>query len=405
MPRFAPFAALRYRTPDLSSLICPPYDVISPSDQRALEGADVHNAVRLELPRDEDGVDRYRLAARRLAEWQADGVLAADAQAAFYVYRMGFVDRGGVRRHTTGVLGALGLERPGEGGVLPHEQTTPKAKTDRLELLEATNVNLSPVWGLSLASGLTSLLAPAAEPDARAVAPDGVVHELWVRSASDDLGAAVGAAIGAAPVIIADGHHRYEVALAFAAAHPDQVGAGAVLAFVVELAEDQLSVGAIHRLVSGLPEGFDLGEALSEWFEPVGAIALDATVEARMVEAEALALIERAAPGSRSGPASLQATLLRPRPATVAGAEENLDASRLAVALAALPAHSVAYQHGWDLVADAVSAGEAQAGVLLRPVTVAQIAEVARTGRRMPPKTTFFTPKPATGLVFRPLGG
>jgi uncharacterized protein (DUF1015 family) len=331
--------------------------------------------------------------------------LAADAQAAFYVYRMGFVNRGGVRRHTTGVLGALGLERPGEGGVLPHEQTTPKAKTDRLELLEATNVNLSPVWGLSLASGLTSLLAPAAEPDARAVAPDGVVHELWVRSASDDLGAAVGAAIGAAPVIIADGHHRYEVALAFAAAHPDQVGAGAVLAFVVELAEDQLSVRAIHRLVSGLPEGFDLGEALSEWFEPVGAIALDATVEARMVEAEALALIERAAPGSRSGPASLQATLLRPRPATVAGAEENLDASRLAVALAALPAHSVAYQHGWDLVADAVSAGEAQAGVLLRPVTVAQIAEVARTGRRMPPKTTFFTPKPATGLVFRPLGG
>ena len=81
----------------------------------------------------------------------------------------------------------------------------------------------------------------------------------------------------------------------------------------------------------------------------------------------------------------------------------DLDSSRLDVALAELPGTDVRYQHGWDNVVAAVAAGDAQAGVFLRPATVAQIAEVAERRERMPPKTTFFTPKPATGMVFRSL--
>jgi hypothetical protein len=96
--------------------------------------------------------------------------------------------------------------------------------------------------------------------------------------------------------------------------------------------------------------------------------------------------------------------LLEPDPATVAAETHDLDSSRLDVALAALPPHQLTYQHGWDMATAAVAKGEADAAVLLRPATVAQIAEVGRARERMPPKTTFFWPKPRTGMVFREVG-
>jgi hypothetical protein len=97
-----------------------------------------------------------------------------------------------------------------------------------------------------------------------------------------------------------------------------------------------------------------------------------------------------------------RATFLRPDPAAFAGIAD-LDSARLAHALRLLPPHTVTYQHGVDLVAKAVAGGDAQAGVLLRPATVAQIAANAHAGERMPPKTTFFHPKPKTGIVLRDL--
>jgi hypothetical protein len=164
------------------------------------------------------------------------------------------------------------------------------------------------------------------------------------------------------------------------------------MTFVVELRADQLTVAAIHRLLAGLPADFDVAGALAKWFEPVGAAAVDSQTATAMVEAGALGLL--------TGDAS-RALLLRPLPATVAAAQKDLDSSRLDVALAGLPPHDVTFQHGVENAAAAVKGKEAQAAFLLRPATVEQIAEVAHARDRMPPKTTFFTPKPATGLVFR----
>ena len=391
MPRFEPFPGIRYATADgdLSAVVAPPYDVISPEDQARLEDTSEHNSVRLELPRDEAARDRYRAASARLAEWLDDSVLVRD-EPSFYVYRMRYPDEAGQLRHTLGVIGALGLEPPGEGDVLPHERTTPKALDDRLELVRATRTNLSPVWGLSMASGLSARLEPDGPPLVTAVDEDGIGHDLWKVSDPDAI-SAIEALVAYAPVVIADGHHRYQTGLAYEV----EGGDGLIMAYIVELAEDELSVRAIHRLINGLPAGFDFVDAFSRWFELTPTGPVDPSIGSRMLDAGALALV------TRDG-----VSLMRPLPAVADAAEADLDSSRLDVALAdaAFAGHELTFQHGWDLAAAAVDKGEAAAAVLLRPATVAQIAETGRGGGRMPPKTTFFWPKPRTGLVFREVG-
>jgi uncharacterized protein (DUF1015 family) len=396
-PGFRPFLGVRY-DPDRfgpEAVTAPPYDVLSEDDRAALMALDPHNAVRIDLPREEVGVDAYEVAATLWQQWLDDGVLVIDDEPSMYVYRMGFRDESGTAHQTTGVIGALTLSRPGEGGILPHEHTTPKAKSDRLDLLRATHANLSAIWGLSPVAGLTQLCERTGPPDWAWTDDDGVHHRLWqVREAG--VIEAISAAVSSAPVLIADGHHRFETSLAYRDERREVDGPGgnydATLAYVVELAEEQLTVLPIHRLIAGLPEGVDLAAALEPWFDVFETPAADdASLPARMVDAGALCLVT--AEGR---------WLLRPRPEAMTEARD-LDSSRLDVALAGLPEHELTYQHGVSHVVDAVTSGRAQAGVLLRPATVGQITQIAHGGERMPPKTTFFHPKPKTGMVFRSL--
>jgi uncharacterized protein (DUF1015 family) len=393
--RFDPFPAIRYDLDrnDLSRVLAPPYDVIDATQRAELAGRDEHNAVRIDLPDEAEGDGRYATSRDLLQAWLADGTLVVDPGPTFTVYRMTTTDEAGVERRTTGVLGALELSPPGTD-ILPHEHTTKKAKSDRLDLLRSTRSNLSAIWGLSLAKGLTDLLPVDHEPLADRVDEDGVRHTVW-RIDDPATNAAISAAVAEHPVVIADGHHRYETSLAYKAereaAADDAAGASATLAYVVELVEDELTVHAIHRLISGLPEGFDLLAALAPWFEDVGPPPEGTSITTALVDQGCIAIVH--AHGER---------LLRPRPDALADARD-LDTSRLDVALASLPDHDLRFQQGVANVRRAVERGEAQAGVLLRPATVAQIEATAHGGERMPPKTTFFHPKPKTGLVFRSL--
>ena len=399
MPRFEPFPGLRYSPSHISALddvVCPPYDVISDADRAALDARSPSNVVRLELPHEEGVGDRYQRARELLDSWRDGGVLHRDSEPGFYGYRMTFKNPVGEPSQTLGVIGALGLEAPGDG-ILPHEETTPKAKTDRLELLRATRANLSPIWGLSPGTGLSACLTPPAHPVEHATDEDGVLHEVWPIRDPGEV-AAIRAAVESAPVLIADGHHRFETALNYRREQRDE-GASpgddeAVMALVVELTEEQLTVQAIHRLIMGLPPDFDLPGALEDWFDVTPAEPVDRTILARMEEAGALAVIT-----------PRQAYLARPREKVIEAATHDLDSSRLDVALAGLPSHQLVYQHGWDHCAAAVVSGAASAAVLLRPATVEQIAAISRGGVRMPPKTTFFWPKPRTGMVIRELLG
>jgi uncharacterized protein (DUF1015 family) len=164
------------------------------------------------------------------------------------------------------------------------------------------------------------------------------------------------------------------------------------MALVVELAADQLTVGAIHRTISGLPPDFDVVEAFSSWFDVVRAGTADGRTFSALAESHSLALI-----------AGGNAYLLLPHAETFTAAGNDLDSSLVAVALSHIPPHDVAHRHSVGEAIDALRDGTAQAALLLRPVTVEQISEWAGARRRMPPKTTYFSPKPRTGMVFRSL--
>ncbi len=398
VPRFEPFQGLRYRpeVARLAQVIAPPYDVISASERAHLASRHRANAVLVELPEADlsAGRDRYAVAADLFARWQAKGILLADPGRSLYPYRM--TDPSG--RATTGVIGALGLADPGEeSDILPHEQTLPKPKSDRLDLLRATRANLSPIWGLSMAAGVTATFDPTDDdPVADVYDDDGVRHQLWVLSDADTV-AAVGAAVATAPVVLADGHHRYETARAYQAERR-QANGGApgsydlVMALVVELSEDQLTVGAIHRTISGLPDDFDLVGALAPWFDVVRAGAADDRTLGALAGSSSLTLVTGG-----------QAYLLLAHAEVQEQEGNDLDSNLIATVLATLPPHEVMHRHSVAEAMEALRDGEGQAAFLLRPVTVKQIDEWANERRRMPPKTTFFSPKPRTGMVFRSL--
>jgi uncharacterized protein (DUF1015 family) len=400
VPRFLPFPGLRYREElaPIARVIAPPYDVVDDLERADLAARSPYNAIHVELPLEDTAGSkgRYEHAAELFSRWQADGALGLDGTASFYVYRMRFNDEHGEPHTSTGVIGALEIDAAGAGTVLPHEQTTPKPKGDRLDLLRATGRNTSPIWGLSLAAGLSALCSAAAEArePVHASDDDGIVHELY-RIDEPSVVTEIQRLVASTPVVIADGHHRYETASFYRAEQREQTNDAAgdydlVMALIVELTPDELFVQAIHRLISGLPADFDLITAFREFFEVVPAPDDAAELGRSLVEREALGLL------TASGN-----FYLRPRPVVYERALADLDSSRLDVALAALPPHDLVYQHGTMIAAGAVASGAAQAAILLRPATVAQIAETAHSGKRMPPKTTFFYPKPRTGMVYR----
>ena len=392
MPRFEPFAGVRYDQSrvEIAKVMSPPYDVVGPEQRSVLAARHSANAIVVELPEPDprSGADRYVGAAARLAEWRADGVLMADPDNVFYAYRMTDID-GSI---TLGVLGVLGLDETSAAQILPHEETLPKAKSDRLELLAATRVNLSPIWGLSMASGLTPLLAIDAPPVAAGVDDDGVRHELWLIDDAVTI-AAIAGVIGSAPVVVADGHHRLATASTYlAGAGAGTPGADGILALVVELAEDTLSVGPIHRLLSGMPDGLDLVDTFDSWFDVARAGDCTDRTTAALGESSALALVM-----------SSGCWLLTPRDGTAEAAGSDLMSSMVALVVAELPDHDLAFANSWQDAVAAVQSEEAQAAVLLPPVAVDQIDAWAHARRRMPPKSTFFHPKPRTGMVFRAL--
>lgn len=428
MTTLAPFRALRYAdgAGDPADLLAPPYDVIDAEQARRLRARSPFNAVRLVLPEGE-APGCYELAAQRLRDWTADGLLVRDDEPSLWVYGQTF-RHGGRELTRHGVFGALRLSEFDEGEIVPHERTHRGPKEDRLALMRATRAQLSPVFLIAddPAGRLPALVdrATRGRPALDAVTPDGLRHRLW-RVVEGPLAENIRDAAGdGGPLLIADGHHRYETALGMARGTPEGHPARRTLACVVGASDPGLVCLPTHRALSRPPEdGWRsfLEEAVEvrELDLPEGPAAPDAEdgvggAPARAADAAAEADAMVVVPGGGSGGAG-GAWLLRPRAGDGAGGDLSGGVP------APVAFDRLVLRRGWGIGPDPAvergllgyhrgpgdalrAAGPGGAAFLLPPPDVEAIREAAERGERLPPKSTYFWPKLPSGLLFRPLG-
>ena len=411
MPNLRPFRGIRYAGDQIGDKVCPPYDVISPEEQARLYERHEHNAIRLELARPEEGEgDVYAHVGRLFSSWLASGVLTQEPDDALYVYRQDFSTPDARRHRVAGVLGALELEEFGtDSGVLPHERTMAGPKKDRLALMRACPVNISPIYAIYRGGGG---LAPYLEslenrpPQARFQDESGILHRLWVVTAPAER-EMLSAAVAPGPLVIADGHHRYETALAF---HREQEAQGvpgdhgALLCFCVDADAEDLVVLPYNRavktdvpratVVERLTSRFDadtLGdgdvyEALEKEAadHPLAFTFGDEVYLARVSDADVVAVTGERHPAWRSlDVVALHEVVL---PELLGGSDPGLKFSR-----------------DPDEITRLVRAGAFDFGVLLKALRAAEVVDVATSGERMPQKASYFWPKAITGLVFHSL--
>lgn len=389
MPRVAPFIALRYDTAvagPLDLVTAPPYDVISASRRRSLLEASPFSIVHLDLAEgSEDPGDpesRYARAGQLLEAWESEGALVRTPEPVYFAYEMAF-DHMGVSRAVRGVLVALELE-PWGANVIPHERTMPGPLQDRLRLLRATQTHLSPVYG-TIAGPCPPLAevlhATALTPPVEETRDDqGVRHRLWPLPSHLD----VAGWLREEPLLIADGHHRYTTALRYRTERDAAQGSGPwdrVFALIVDAAAEHLPVLPFHRLQTAgsvrpsgerVPDLDSLQSTISDELPSVGLVSVgEGGLEFRVVRL-------RGAP-----------------PAVRTLHEEILDVRT--------PEGSLRFVHDATLASSAVEDGEALAAWILPATTPERIREVIERGERLPQKSTYFWPKPRTGMVMMPV--
>jgi uncharacterized protein (DUF1015 family) len=415
-----PFRGVRYardRVTGLAEVTSPPYDVIARDIADQLFAADPHNVVRLILPRHTPGHQGnvYDDAARTLTGWLGDGILIPDPAPALYVYEQALPGGTVMQR---GLIGAVRLRPPEAGVIRPHEDVAPGPVEGRLQLMEATQANLEPIFLLydgSARGASTRLVAETADlrpPLAEAVTGDGIRHRVWAIDDPAEL-AAIAADLASRDALIADGHHRYAAYLKLQA-HRRAAGAGAGpwdygLALLVDASSYPPDIGAIHRVIPRLaPEAAaELAKAaLTVRRLPGGTRELPAAVD------------ELAAESAR-GPALLIAgggnvwLLTDPDPVLLDAAMppghsplwRRLAASVLDELLIArvwkVSPDAVGIVHN-DATAAVAAADEADGtAVICPPMLTADVYALAAQGERVPRKSTSFGPKPRTGLVIR----
>jgi uncharacterized protein (DUF1015 family) len=422
----APFRGLRFDPAvvgDPGRVIVPPYDVITPEARDAYEAMNPYNVVRLSLAR--GGADEssgYEQAAKLLESWSAEGALLLDPVPCIYLYEQAYVLRG-QRRVQRGVMASVTLDDTGKV-ILPHEGTMVAPVADRLRLLEATRANLSPIFGLYAGGGRAAAViehVTATAPAVDAVDEAGLRHRLWPTGDPAAI-ARWSELLAEHKVLIADGHHRFRTALAYRdemdrAAAAGRVpgdgrsGAGAAapwhqtLMLLVDVDQQGPSILPIHRLLAGVPARAVL-ERLQPEFE-ITPVSSPAKLEARL-DREPRQTIALGLHGdgrshllvARDPEAMRARTGLDHPPLDVEVLHRTVLGDMLGVRD---PEHQLAYSNDLAAACRQVDRGEFSSLVVLRPAPFSAVVEVAERGRILPPKTTFFHPKPRDGLVLRPL--
>jgi uncharacterized protein (DUF1015 family) len=456
MPVIQAFRGVRYdlgHVGSLSNVVAPPYDVIDADMQRTLYELHPANVVRLILNRDEPGDDehnnRYTRAARLYRQWRRERILFTEADPALYVYHQVFTEAGTTYTRR-GFMCRVRLERFGEGSIYPHEETHGAAKADRLKLWAACKANLSQIFGLypdeenqaqTILENAISGVAPLEATDGL-----GVIHRIWPVTDVAIITAVV-AAMGDRPVYIADGHHRYETAIALRdqlaaelTMHPRDGGqiispehpANYVLMMCVSMSDPGMLVLATHRLFRGLRpmSSMELRDRLGDSFavEAAGSgperapslwdeIQVDGDQAtfglytaadnrwtiAQLTDAGRRKMAQVASDHSPQWQALGVSILHRLIVDTL------LDAPNLPAPKYVRDINEVVRglehgdESGRDATGQAGTGGQFELAALVMPATVEHIRAISSHGERMPAKSTYFYPKLLSGLVINPL--
>jgi uncharacterized protein (DUF1015 family) len=333
-----PFRAERYdeaKAGPLELLVAPPYDVISPSEREEYLARSPYNVVHLTLPDDEEQ------AGRDLAHWRAQGAVAREEQPSFWFLSQDYTGPDGVQRTRSGLVASLRAEPYDHGVVLPHERTHSGPKEGRLRLLRATRTQLEPIFLLYEGAALET---PDRPPDLQSGG-----DKLW---RIDDA-----PSFDHAELLIADGHHRYETALAYAA----EGGSPYLMVVLVPTRQEGLTIFPTHRVAEHVNGA--RGTPIDEPGAELPGVVLYRDGRYELLDAEGLdvEVVERIAP------------------------------------------QGVSYTPRREEAVATVDRGEAEAAFLLRPTRIEDVWAVARRGETMPQKSTYFYPKLTSGLLFHPL--
>ena len=431
MPRLEPFRAAIYDRPDgdLTGLLSPPYDMLDEPEKQQLLRTDAHNIVAIDLPVTPPktvGPDhKYAAAARTLGQWLDEGVLRRDAEPAVFACEQQF-DFDGRTYRRRGLLTTLRLEPFGRtgGGIHGHERTFKRGTDDRMKLTEATQSQLSPVFGVysDPNRAVDELLSPMISnrpPDLSGqTARDGVTHRCW-RIGDTKAVAALQDFFAVTDVFIADGHHRYSTALNYHQAHADNAAADRCLFALVACQDEGVIVLPSHRVVCGL-EQFSI-EQLQNLIDQRDDLTLRPTDHGP----EQLAGLTGTLTGAGRHAMGLYDPVTRRTFVLSASTDDPLAAHivdrpavwrQLDVAVLhellidrvlrpAFGGEQVSFMYTADLD-EMRRLSEAEPGrlaVMLQPTPFEAVIDVSRTGQLMPPKSTFFWPKVPTGLAIWPM--
>ncbi|MCL2697908.1 MAG: DUF1015 domain-containing protein [Oscillospiraceae bacterium] len=421
MAEIKAFKGLRYteKAGDIGNLCCPPYDIISEEERRQFLETNPHNIIRLELPQaltDNPDADAYSAAGQVLRGWLADGILANDNEDSIYAYEMEF-EVSGERKSVTGFVCLVKLEEFSKGIVLPHEETLSKAKTDRFNLMKATDCNFSQIYSLfnDDCGGVSALLSDVQKsaPISAFTDRDGVTHKLNIITDSETI-QNITALMADKKIYIADGHHRYETALNYRNQLTGEKGTGNYVPMtLVSMKHPGLVVFPTHRIVRDL-SGYEHNEIIAkcaEYFDTTENLnrekAERALEEAYRNGEKAFVLycgnnnytclklkdteimkqfMPEASTALRGLDVSVLHTLVLER---IFGIDKENMANQI----------NLIYTKKADEAVAAVDGGSANCCFLLNPTRVEEIGGAAAAGEKMPQKSTYFYPKLTTGLV------
>ena len=422
-----PFKGIRYNPAkvDVNQVVTPPYDVIDASSQEKFYEINPYNVISLELgktqPNDTDNNNRYTRAAGYLKEWLDSGVLTHDGKPSLYLYEQKF-DAKGEQKVRSGFISGVQANDYSKGEVLPHEETLPKHKADRLNLMKATHANFSPIFGLYADPEHTIEKAldrakGGRKPDIEITDTQGVINRLWVISDENTLQTVVNQ-MAAKKIFIADGHHRYETAVNFGKemAAEGKTGFDYLMVCLVNLYNEGLVVFPTHRVVKNLTnlDVNNLIQGLQEDFiveEQPGDTQLDdfiAKLETKGQSSPSFGLytnerkyyllslrdvtmldtlhLEGRSAAWRRLDVSILHTLILEKLLSI-GSQQRADESNLV------------YVRDEDTSKDFVDNGTAELVFFMNSTKVEEVTDIATGEEKMPQKSTFFYPKVITGVV------